>query len=248
VWKAGSVSPDPRADAFSALARFQVTDATVGDTLQRMAEIAIEAVPRAEVAGLTMMGEDGSPATAIYTDVDSPEIDAAQYRDGEGPCLDAWRENRLVRLDHMDDFEDRYAGFVSACRDHGVESTLSAPLTNGSEAVGALNLYARVPKAFGEEDERLTEELASVCGSVLANVAAYWEAHDLSQQLDHAMQSRAVIEQAKGMLMARSPNLDADSAFEVLRRASQRENVKVRDIAQRIVERRLGEGEVGGEH
>jgi AmiR/NasT family two-component response regulator len=73
---------------------------------------------------------------------------------------------------------------------------------------------------------------------VLVNASAYWQASHLSEQLAEAMRSRAVIEQAKGILMARSPQLSADEAFDVLRRASQRENVKLRDIAQRIVDRR----------
>ena len=73
---------------------------------------------------------------------------------------------------------------------------------------------------------------------MLANAAAYWGAAQLGEQLNEAMKSRAVIEQAKGMLMAQSPELSADDAFEVLRKASQRENVKLRDIAQRVVERR----------
>ena len=70
------------------------------------------------------------------------------------------------------------------------------------------------------------------------NASAYWQATQLSEQLGQAMQSRAVIEQAKGILMARSPHLEADEAFDLLRKASQRENVKLRDIAQRIVDRR----------
>jgi AmiR/NasT family two-component response regulator len=75
---------------------------------------------------------------------------------------------------------------------------------------------------------------------VLANATAYWGAQELGEQLTAAMQSRAIIEQAKGILMGQSPDLDADGAFAVLRRASQRENVKLRDIAQRIVSERNG--------
>jgi GAF domain-containing protein len=237
------VALDPRADALSALARFQVTGATVGDTLQRLAEIALSALPNAKVAGMTMMGEDGSPTTAIYTDPESPEIDEAQYRDRRGPCLDAWRQNRLVRVDRVEACEDRYPAFVRACRDHGVASTLSAPLTNGSNAMGALNLYARVPEAFDGDDESLAAELGGASGSVLSNVTAYLAADELTQQLNEALRSRAVIEQAKGMLMSRSPHLDAEAAFDVLRRASQRENLKVRDLALRIVERRIDQSE-----
>jgi len=127
-----------------------------------------------------------------------------------------------------------------------VQSSLSLPLVVGDESVGALNLYSRTPSGFTEEDESTGSTLASTAAIVLVNASAYWQAADLSDQLAQAMQSRAVIEQAKGILMARSPHMGADEAFDVLRKASQRENVKLRDIAQRIVDRRLSDSRGGG--
>src|SRR5215210_505595 len=117
------MSSDARADALSALARFQVADATVGDTLNRIAEITLDAMPSAAIAGMTMLGADEQPTTAIYTDRESPEIDAAQYRDGKGPCLDAWREKRLLSLPRVQDCNEEYPGFARACLEHGVLST-----------------------------------------------------------------------------------------------------------------------------
>ena len=230
------MSGDALAKALSALARFQITELSVGDTLHRLADVTVEAIPGAEVAGMTMLGQDGRPTTAVYTDEDSPEIDEGQYREGKGPCLDAWRENRVVRIDQIADEASRYPHFVAACQEHGVQSTLSIPMVSGDVALGALNLYARSPRAFTAEDERSGSELAAASGSVLGNVSAYWTAFDLGVGLREAMKTRAVIEQAKGMLMARAPFPDADEAFELLVKASQRENVKLRAIAQRIVE------------
>jgi transcriptional regulator with GAF, ATPase, and Fis domain len=229
---------DPRAKALSALARFQVADGTVGDTLNRIAEITLEAMPAASIVGMTMLGDDEQPTTAIYTNPESPEIDAAQYREGKGPCLDAWRTKRVFRVDRVEECADEYPAFAAACKEHGVLSTLSLPMISGDVAVGAMNLYADVPEGFSEDDEAMGVDLAGAAGSVLANVSAYWTAFDLSQQLNEAMKTRAVIEQAKGMIMARSPGMTADDAFDLLRTASQRENVKLRLIAQRIVDRR----------
>jgi transcriptional regulator with GAF, ATPase, and Fis domain len=229
---------DARAKALSALSRFQVDALSVRDALQRIADSTIEALPGAAIAGMTMVGDYEQPTTAIYTDEDSPEIDEAQYRDGKGPCLDAWRHNRVIRIDRIGDWVEQYPGFSAACRDHGVLSTLSLPMVSGEVAIGAMNLYARREGGFGEEDETLGADLAAAAGSVLSNVSAYWTAFDLSQQLNEAMESRAVIEQAKGILMARNARLSADDAFGLLRRASQRENIKLRLIAERIVERR----------
>jgi hypothetical protein len=188
---------------------------------------------------MSMLGEDGRPTTAVYTDPDSPAIDAAQYRDGKGPCLDAWRHNAVFRVDRVEDCAGEYPGFAAACLEHRVLSTLSLPMSAGEVAVGAVNLYSRRPVGFGEDDESVGCDLAAAGGAVLANVSAYWTAFELGQHLNEAMVSRAVIEQAKGMLMATTPGVSADDAFDMLRRASQRENVKLREVARRIVEGRM---------
>jgi GAF domain-containing protein len=103
--------------------------------------------------------------------------------------------------------EDRrrdYPEFAEACRQHGIFSTMSLPLASSGRGLGALNLYAPEPRSFSAEDEAVGGGLATAASVVLANAVAYWGAYDLSQQLNEAMQSRAVIEQAKGMLMAQS--------------------------------------------
>jgi len=234
---------DPRAAALSALARFQVTETTVGEALHRIAEITLDAIPTAEIVGMSMLGADARPTTAVYTDAKSPAIDEAQYRDGKGPCLDAWRHNAVFRIDRVEDAAEEYPGFAAACLEHGVLSTLSLPMAAGDVAVGAVNLYSRIHDGFGEGDESVGLDLAAAGAAVLANVSAYWTAFELSERLNEAMKSRAVIEQAKGILMAGTEHLSADDAFDMLRRASQRENVKLRDIAARIVEGRAGTGE-----
>jgi GAF domain-containing protein len=235
------VTADPRLDALRALANYLVADAPVGDTLHRVAEITTDALPAAAMAGIAMLGEDGQPTTSVSTDPESPEIDQAQYGSGKGPCLDAWRQGRTIRVEDMERAFDDYPEFARAALDHGVRSTISFPMLAGDDSVGALNLYAREERAFDDDDQALGEELAKAAGSVLANASAYWAAYDLGEGLSQAMHSRAVIEQAKGILMGRTPTLDADAAFAVLRQMSQDENVKLRDIAQRIVDHRADE-------
>jgi len=227
---------DARAAALSALAQFQVTETSVGEALRRIADITLEAVPGADIVGMSMLGDDGRPTTAVYTDVESPEIDQAQYRESNGPCLEAWRNNEVVQVQRVEDCVDVYPGFAAACQEHGVRSTLSVPMTAGDVALGAMNLYSRALDGFNEGDVPFTHDLAAAGAVVLENVSAYWTAFDLGMQLNEALKSRAVIEQAKGMLMASDRRLTADDAFGMLRKASQRENLKLRDIAKRIVE------------
>ena len=235
------MSTDASAQALSALSQFVVSKTSMGETLLRVSQITTEALPAADMAGISLLGADGKPTTGIFTDPEAPEIDAAQYASGRGPCLDSWRLGEVIRLDDLDR-ADAYPEFASVARAHGVQSTLSLPLMAGDDAAGAMNLYSRTAKRFTADDERAGALLAGAAAIVLVNASAYWQAAQLSEQLSQAMQSRAVIEQAKGILMARSPDLNADEAFELLRKASQRENLKLRDIAQRIVDRRQGEG------
>lgn len=233
------MSTDASAQALQALSRFVISKTSLGDTLLRVSEATLEALPAADMAGISLLGENGKPTTGIFTDQEAPEIDAAQYTSGAGPCLDSWRTGTTIRLDTMEDATEAYPEFARTAQEHGVHSSLSLPLVAGDDSVGALNLYARVPNGFSEADEATGSVMASAAAIVLVNASAYWQATHLTEQLSQAMQSRAVIEQAKGILMARSPHISADDAFDLLRKASQRENVKLRDIAQRIVDRRV---------
>ena len=226
-----------RNQALSALGQFLVADVPIGDTLQRVADLSVEAVTGASFAGLAMLDDREQPTTAVFTDEQAPEIDQAQYDTGRGPCLDAWRTRTTVRLDDLEEVPSEYQEFAQACLEHGIRSTLSLPLVTGDDGVGALNFYSPDKRGFSTDDEEVAQDFATATSAVLANAVAYWGAFDLAQQMTEAMRTRAVIEQAKGMLMARSDTLDDEGAFDLLRTASQRENVKLRDIALRIVHR-----------
>jgi hypothetical protein len=115
------------------------------------------------------------------------------------------------------------------------EDRLSTDLVVSGATLGTVTLYAREPGAFTAAAASAAEEFAAHAAVVLANARAYWELHDVAAGLQAAMQSRAVIEQAKGKLMA-TEGCSADEAFMLLARASQRENVKLRELARRFVD------------
>ena len=223
---------DPLGESFAALSRFFVGDGTLQETLDRVADLAAEAVPGADLTGITMLVE-GKPKTAVFTDEAAPEIDATQYETGVGPCLDAFRHQEAYRIDETEK-DDRWPSFAAAAAAHGVRSTMSLPLVVNREGVGALNFYARSPAAFSADDEALGNRFAVQAAIALANAQAYWDARQLGEDLRQAMASRAVIEQAKGVVMA-TQRCGADEAFQVLVRASQRENRKLREIAEATV-------------
>jgi GAF domain-containing protein len=212
------------------LARLVVTEDPLDSTLHRVAVLATKEIAGCAMAGITLM-RDGKPVTAAFTDSIAPEIDTAQYETGAGPCLQAFETNRMLRIDDTRT-DTRWPEFARAAAEHGVLSTLSLPLVVGANALGALNLYSRAPNTFESDDSSMVFALqASV---VLANAQAFWAAQHLAEQLENALTSRAVIEQAKGVLLART-GCSLDEAFDLLRAASQNQNRKLRDVAADVV-------------
>jgi GAF domain-containing protein len=226
-----------------ALSQFFVNDGTLEETLFRVAELACQVLP-ADFAGITML-VDGKPSTGVFTDPQAPELDEAQYSSGRGPCLDAFRNQRVYRIDSTAD-EERWPEFAKAAASHGIRSTLSVPVTARGESLGALNLYSRLALAFDDHSIDRIETFTRQAAIVLSNAQVYWDARQLNENLNQAMQSRATIDYAVGIIMAgggRSP----EEAFHLLVRASQRENRKLREIAESIVSgaarRRRSDGE-----
>jgi GAF domain-containing protein len=227
------MSDSPLSESLAVLSRFFVGDGTLEQTLRRVSELTCEALPAADLVGITMIVE-GRQRTAVFTDEVAVEVDQAQYDTGEGPCLAAFDQRTAFTIDSTSE-NGRWPAFRRAAAQHGIGSTLSLPLIVDNEAVGAMNLYSRTERAFDERAQQVGSLFATQAAIVLANAQAYWDARTLSEGLSEALKTRAVIEQAKGILMA-AQHCDADKAFELLVRASQRENLKVRDIAKRIIE------------
>jgi GAF domain-containing protein len=225
---------DSLRQGLDAMSRFYVGDATLKDTLHQVSELACTAISGADMAGITMVVE-GKARTAVFTDEAAPEIDTAQYETGIGPCLDAFRHRQVFRIPDME-HDSQWPPFSKAAFAHGVRSSMSVPMVARHEGVGALNLYSCRVDGFCDDDVEIGLTFATQAAIVLANSQAYWDAHQLGEDLLQAMQSRAVIEQAKGILMG-AQRCTADEAFQILVRASQRENRKLRDIAGEIVSR-----------
>jgi GAF domain-containing protein len=225
--------PDHLSEGIAELSRLLVNEEALDDTLQRVADLACRNIGGADVAGVTML-RDGKPTTTVYTDPTSPQIDSAQYETGVGPCLDAFRHQQVFRVESTAE-DEQWPPFSQACVEHGIMSTLSLPLGVRGNGIGALNLYAREPAAFSKEEEQVGLMFAAQASVALANAQLYESAYRMTQQLQEALTSRAVIDQAKGMLM-REHGVGAEEAFNMLRTRSQSENRKLRDLAQELVD------------
>ncbi|WP_372672546.1 ANTAR domain-containing protein [Amycolatopsis kentuckyensis] len=200
-----------------------------------------QAVPGVAEASITLVRAE-EPHTASATAATVGELDADQYRLGDGPCLEAVRSGKIVRTSVTDAIE-RWPSFASGATEAGFGSFLAAPLVADEEYTGAINCYGRQDDGFEEIEAQLLELYTTAVEAVFRVYHRYVEARETADHLRAALTSRAVIDQAKGMLMA-IRRIGADDAFAVLVEQSQRENVKLREIAERFVERVVSSGAV----
>jgi putative methionine-R-sulfoxide reductase with GAF domain len=220
------------------LQRLLVATEGVEDFLQGLASLAAGLLSDGLSCGVAVEA-DGKPVTAACSDEVASQIDEVQYLLGEGPCLSALRGQKVISVEDTAQTGD-WPGFAPQAAAYGIRSCLSVPLTSKDRSMGALNLYSPLPGAFGPEEARRAEEFAGHASDALAvatRLAAYTS---LVDQLRTSLVSRAVIDQALGVIMGQKRCTQSE-AFGVLREASQRRNVKLRELAREIVTEVSGE-------
>jgi hypothetical protein len=218
---------------FAELALITVDTSPPEKSLRRVAELAKRSLGDVEDVSLTMI-EDGRPRTVVFTGHLAVDLDERQYELGFGPCVDAARTGQTIIIDHNCD-DTPYREWARIARRAGVWHTVSVGLPLAQRSIGGLNIYktAEGPLPRGlPEHARMFARYAAV---TVVNVTSYANAADEASGLRIAMQSRAVIEQAKGILMARD-RCTPEEAFEILIRLSQHRNIKLRDLARIIVD------------
>jgi GAF domain-containing protein len=180
---------------------------SVDATLARIVELAVATVDGCDYAGIFLL-EGKEVSTPVCTAPIVAAVDALQHRFGSGPCLDA----------------------VAV----GVRSVLAVPLS-ASDRFGALNLYARYPSAFGVVDRGKGVMLAALSSAALTGARMHEDEQRRTEGLRAALATREVIGLAQGILVERE-RVSPDQAFDILRRASQHLNHKLRDVAQQLLE------------
>jgi GAF domain-containing protein len=223
--------PDTLGELHQRLARVVVVDRELPDVLTEIVGIARPVIPGAEATSITLIRNDRG-YTAAFDGQLAMDADELQYDRGYGPCLDAGRSGEVFIVADMR-VEERWPDYARHGAGLGVLSSLSIPLPFQGATIGALNNYARRPAAFGEADVALAQEVAAFVAIAVANAEAAARATDDVANMRRAMASRSVIEQAKGILMERY-KITAEQAFTLLTHASQRSNVKLRDVAEEL--------------
>jgi hypothetical protein len=216
---------------FSILAMRLFESGTVAGTLQQIVRLAEEGVDACDAAGIFVQ-KDGVPTAAAVSGLLAAQLDRLQLEAGEGPCIDATNTGSTFYAEDLAD-DDRWPTFAPAATEAGVRSILSFSLS--AQRLSALNLYARMPAAFGAVDRAQGQLFATLARLALDSASEREEDEARVGELNEALKTRELIGQAQGILMERE-RITAEQAFDVLRKASQRLNLKLRDVAQSLVD------------
>jgi len=212
---------------------------SVEQFLHELAVLSTSVVADGLSCGMSLRQRGRSIHAAACSDPLASAADQVQFQTGDGPGLHAVRHVRPVRVDDTSQ-QDRWPRFCRRASELGIRSCYALPMIADGEPIGALMLYSRRPFAFGQQETRRAAKFARHASGALTLALRMASCVDLNDQLKSSMISRAVIDQAVGVIMA-TERCPQDKAFALLRSVSQNTNVKLRDLAATIVTSVSGE-------
>jgi GAF domain-containing protein len=227
---------DPR-QAVAELSRIRLADTDLDAVLSRIAHLARRAIPGGEEVSVTLV-RAGTPHSVAVTGELARKLDEWQYEQERGPCLDASVSGDTLSIPDMAR-EDRWPGWAARAHDAGVLSSLSVGLPIQDAVVGTLNVYGAAPGAFDGEAMELARTFSAYAAVALANAHLYESTATLAEQMRSAMESRAIVEQAKGIVMGER-RCSPEKAFALLSKLSQDSDRKLGEVAAALVERAAG--------
>jgi GAF domain-containing protein len=205
----------------------------VAHVLDRLSEQVTEvlAVPG---VGISVGGDNGELRFATASRESVMRVEESQLEVAEGPCHDAWRNGEVVVVNDLSR-TSRWPIYTPVALAAGWKAVAGVPMIVEDQHVGALNRYQDEPHDWTTEELRAAQLLADMATGYIVNARTLTESVELAQQLQHALDSRVVIEQAKGVL-AGQHGLDTELAFELLRRHARNRGRKLHDVAREVVE------------
>ncbi len=221
------------AESFVYLADTLVDDYDVMDLLDYLAAACVR-VLGATAAGLLLVDQRGGLGLASSSDGDSRLLELYQLQRDQGPCLDCVRGRVAVSSPDLRADQERWPLFVPAALTAGFRSVVAVPMQLRAQTVGGLNLFSGPGAALGPAEQRLAQALADVATIGILQHRSAHRSSVLAEQLQHALNSRVVIEQAKGVLAERH-NVGMSDAYAALRRQARDHNLKIADAASQVL-------------
>jgi GAF domain-containing protein len=222
---------------FVELSDAMVDDFDIVEFLHRVVRRTMELLGCAEV-GLLLANTTGRLQVMASSSERSEALELLQSENEEGPCFESYRGSRLVFSEDLEQDRGRWPSFVPAALDRGISSVHAIPMRVRGETIGTLNLFGAEGGQLKGRDVPLGQGMADIAAVAILQERAVREARDVVEQLQHALNSRVLIEQAKGVLAERA-HVSVDVAFACVHAYSRAHNRRLSDVARDVVEGRL---------
>jgi GAF domain-containing protein len=221
-----------------------VDDYDVVDLLTLLSDRCVEVLDVA-AAGIMLASPTGELRVVASSSEAMRLLEVFEEQSEEGPCPDAFRSGQPVLAESLEASGTRWPRFGPMAHDAGFRSVYALPMRVRQQAIGALNLFRTTEGTLEPPDLYAAQSLADVATIAIVHQRAAEQAREVNEQLSRALQSRIVVEQAKGMLAERL-NVDVDAAFELLRCRAWRRSARLAEVAAAVVSGALGAGELEG--
>lgn len=210
------------------------------DVVDMLVQLTTHAASLLDVSSAGLLLSDGRGALhlAASSSERTQHLEMFQLQQDEGPCLDCYHEGEPVVVPDLDEEEERWPQFCAAARAVGFRSVHALPMRLRDTVLGTLGLFGEEVGSLDDDDLALAQALVHVASVAIVNERSASDRAVVNAQLQHALTSRVVVEQAKGVI-AHSGNLEMDAAFAVLRRYARDHGRKLSDVAAEIVRREL---------
>ncbi|RSN15291.1 transcription antitermination regulator [Streptomyces sp. WAC 05977] len=221
------------AGVFARVSGMLLSSETVGSVLGLVTKLAQETIPGSAGAGVSLFDPGGTRVTTAATDELVERADRIQYEIGSGPCLVAWADRTVVRIDDLAR-DTRWPHWARQAHEMGLRASLSAPLVAGDAGLGALKVYGTRAGVYGTREESLLGMFAAQAAVLVANAKSHADAREVSARLQASLRGRDVVNIAKGILMAKGL-VDEQSAFLQLATAAQETGQTLTGSAEHLV-------------
>lgn len=222
------------ARVFVELADTLVDDFDVIDLLHTLTERSVELL-HADAAGLMLADQRGQLQVLASTSDQARVLELFELQNSEGPCMDCFTTGEPVVNVHLDDVRTRWPLFQAATADNGFQSVHALPMRLRGQVIGAMNLFCADQSTLSDDDVAIGQALCDVATIGLLQERAVRQGEVLAEQLQGALNTRILIEQAKGALAART-DVGVDDAFTLMRGHARRTHRPLRDVAQAVID------------